>query len=232
MPRLTSLELPDLVFKRIEALASAKKTSPSKLAAQVIASFASSAEARRAIRKHRKGKTLADLGWMDDYEGHSIDDILSYSESENAYQLLCVLEESIERHWKKRPGMRTGVENIVVAVMALMREVGNGGFDQFYRNSSKRFAFFVQSALLHVGRKDAAKIALRAERALGKFEGWAKGPGIGEAFKELDEKMSRPSARRDHVLEDCDIAFDALTGLPESLLAYAREHTDGILRQS
>lgn len=222
------MALPELAFQRLVALAKARKTTPSKLAVHILADFVGSNEARRDIRKYRKGKPLTDLGWMDGYEGESVDGALTLADSENAYRVLCVLEESIERHWKKRPGMRTGVENIIAAVMALLREVNNGGFDQFYRNSSKRWAFFARSALLHIGRKDAAKIVARAGRSLGRFESGVVAPGVGGRFK--DERMSRPDPRRSRILEECDIAFQQLTGLPESLLAYARRHPNGILR--
>jgi hypothetical protein len=167
---------------------------------------------------------------MDGYEGESVDGVLSFADSGNAYDVLCALEESIGQHWKNRPGLRTGVENIIAAVMALMREVNNGGFDQFYRNSSKRWAFFARSALLHIGRRDAAKIVARAGRSLGKFESHVIAPGVGGRFKELDERMSRPDTRRSRIFEECNIAFQQLAGLPESLLAYARRHPNGILK--
>jgi hypothetical protein len=230
MRRLASLALPDLAFERLVALAKARKTTPSKLAVQILSDFAGSNEARRDIRKHRRGKPLTDLGWMDGYEGESVDGALAFADSENANHVLCALEEAIEQHCKKRPGMRTGVENIIAAVMALMREVNNGGFDQFYRNSSKRWAFFARSALVHIGRKDAAKVVARAARSLGKFESGVVAPGVGGRFKELDERMSRPDPRRSRIFEECDIAFQQLAGLPESLLAYARRHPNGILK--
>src|SRR5579863_10139191 len=163
MRKLASLSLQDLAYERLGALAKARTTTPKELAVQIITDFVGSGAARRDIRKHRQGKALTDLGWIDGYEGESVDDILAFSDSEDAYNVLCVLAGSIELHWKGSPGMRTSVETIVVAVMALTREVNNGGFDQFYRNSSKRWAFLVRSALLQIGRKDAAKIAGRAE---------------------------------------------------------------------
>ena len=95
-----------------------------------------------------------------------------------------------------------------MAVMALLREVNNGGFDQFFRNSSKRWAFFVKDALIHIGRKDAAKIAGRAVRALGVPDSAvALAPGLGESFEILDQKMRTPSARRDEIFQECDVAF-------------------------
>src|SRR5260370_19558731 len=157
--------VPELVAKRLSVLAKAKKMAPAELAAQALNEFAGSRDARRAIRAHRRGASLADLGWIDDYEGQSVDDILAFADSEDPYQLLSCLEQAIQEHWRKNPGA-TGVENIIMAVMALLREVNNGGFDQFFRNSSKRWAFFARDALVHIGREDAAKIAGRAIRAL------------------------------------------------------------------
>ena len=221
--------VPELVAKRLSVLAKAKKMTPAELAAQALNEFASSSDARRAIRAHRRGASLADLGWIDGYEGQSVDDILAFADSEDPYQLLSCLEEAIKEHRRKNPGT-TGVENTITAVMALLREVNNGGFDQFFRNSSKRWAFFVKDALIHVGREDAAKIAGRAVRALGVPDSaMALGPGAGEAFDILDQKMRTPSTKRDEIFQECDVAFCHLHKLPASLLAYARKHPGGIL---
>ena len=219
----------ELVAQRLSALAKAKKTTPTKLAAQALNELTSSHDARRAIRAHRSGASLADLRWIDGYEGQSVDDILAFADSEDPYQTLACLEEAIKEHRRKSPGT-TGVENIIMAVMALLREVNNGGFDQFFRNSSKRWAFFVKDALIHIGRKEAAKIAGRAVRALGVPDSAvALAPGLGESFDILDQKMRTPSARRDEILQECDVAFCNLHKLPASLLAYSREHPGGIL---
>jgi hypothetical protein len=222
--------VPELVAKRLSALAKAKKMAPAELAAQALNEFASSFDARRAIRAHRRGAALADLGWIDGYEGQSVDDILAFADSEDPYALLSCLDQAIQEHRRKNPGV-TGVENIIVAVMALLREVNNGGFDQFFRNSSKRWAFFVGYALVHIDRKDAAKIVRRAVRALGVPDSAVElGPGVGEAFDILDQKMSSPSPKRDVIFQECDVAFCNLPKLPASLLAYARKHPGGILR--
>ena len=220
----------ELLAQRLSALAEARNTTPEQLAAQALNEFANSPEARRDIRAHRRGASLADLGWIEGYEGQSVDDILALADSEHPYQLLSCLEEAIKEYRRKHPGT-TGVENIISAVMALLREVNNGGFDQFFRNSSKRWAFFVKDALVHIGRKDAAKIAGRAVRALGVPDAaTALGPGIGEKFEILEQKMRTPNAKRDEIFQECDVAFCNLAQLPASLLAYARKHPSGIAR--
>ena len=231
MAEIKSLQVPEIVFKRLVALAEARRTKAEELVLEALQNFTGSAEARRAIRKHRSGAALTDLGWIDGYEGQAVDDILSFAETENAYLVLSKPADSIEQHWKKVPGSRTGIENDIVAIMALLREVGNGGFDQFFRNSSKRWAFFVKSSLIRIGRPDAAKIVGRAVRALGRVSGTNLGLGLGSVFEDLDKKMSQPNPRRDGTLEECDQAYYQLKGLAESALTYARHHPNGILRR-
>jgi len=233
MVEIKSLQVPEIVFKRLVALAETRKTTAEELVIEALQDFTGSINTRRAIATHRKGTPLTDLGWIDGYEGQAVDEILSFTETENPYLVLSKLAESIEEHWKKVSGSRTGVENDIVAVMALLREVGNGGFDQFFRNSSKGWAFFVKTSLIRIGRPDAAKIVGRAVRALGRISGTnvGFGLGLGSAFEDLDRKMSQPNARRDDTLEECDQAFYQLKGLAKSALTYAQHHPNGILRR-
>jgi hypothetical protein len=151
----------------------------------------------------------------------------------DAYDRLWELEQEIERHWKKNPGMRTGTENIIVAATNVIREVNNGGFDQFFRNSSKRWAFFAGDAFLHIGRRDAAKLTRKAVRAIRLPKDLAEMfAGVGPTFDMLDQMMRKPDIRRDEIFDECDIAFQSLTGLAASVLAYAEKHPGGLLRKS
>lgn len=199
MPALAWVPLSDAAAKRLYALAKAEKISPEELAGRVIAEFTGSAKARRVVRQQATADKAAD----------------------NPYELLAKLEKPIERHWKAHPNSRTGTEGIILTAVALLREVGNGGFDQFFRNSSRRWAGFAPDAMRHIGRKDAARIAKRAVRALGKWETPA----------EFEALMNKPNPRRDEALNECDIAFYQLEGLAESVLAHARAHPDGLLRK-
>jgi hypothetical protein len=46
----------------------------------------------------------------------------------------------------------------------------------------------------------------------------ALAPGLGEQFDILDQKMRTPSATRDEIFQECDVAFCNLHKLPASLL--------------
>lgn len=225
MPSTPEVPIPELVARRLAALAEAKCMPVEDLVADALTALTSSPEARRTILVFRNGSSLADLGWVDGYDGQSVDAVLAFADSEDARELLTVLEHAIQQRWEIVPEARTGVENIVMAVMALIREVNNGGFDQFFRNSSRRWALFASDAMVHVGRRDAAKIAARALRAV-RIPKDAGSEGLWETF---DQRMNTPDARRDAVLNECDLLFWSLAGLPESLLVYARNHRDGLL---
>jgi len=98
MPEMKSLQVAEIVFKRLVALAQARSTKPEEPVIEALQNFTGSAEARRAIRKHRSGAALTDLGWIDGYEGQAVDDILSFAETENPYLVLSELADSIGRH--------------------------------------------------------------------------------------------------------------------------------------
>ncbi len=50
----------------------------------------------------------------------------------------------------------------VVSVLALQREVGNGGYDQFFRNASRRFAPAIIADLIRIGCTEIADITQTA----------------------------------------------------------------------
>ena len=68
----------------------------------------------------------------------------------------------------KREGAQslTTEERIVLAVEALEREVNNGGYDQFFVNSSREFAPLIVGALQRIGCKKTTNITQKAIEAL------------------------------------------------------------------
>ena len=62
------------------------------------------------------------------------------------------------RLWKLDFSDLTWAERVFRTVWGLKGEVDNGGFDQFYFNSSGDTAFFAPEALDAIGAKEAAKV--------------------------------------------------------------------------
>jgi hypothetical protein len=215
------LEVTDLVHARLTALASARNGNIKNIASESLATFAESPQVRREIRKARKASgnpSLADLGWLEGYAGQSMDELLSFEGSQAPERLLATAEEALRRKIKEERNW-TAPERIIVTVMTLLYEVNNGGFDQYFRNSSLSHASVIVDDLKRVGCKGTAKIAQKAIKALRASD--LKPDGIRAA-------MGKTDSRRDQTLHDCDEAFYNLNEIPDRLFAYMRENARAI----
>jgi hypothetical protein len=119
-----TVEVPEVVARRLEALGNVSGQSVDELALEALDSFAGSHASRRAIVKAwRKtatvpgtGYTLADLGWVQGYAGQTVDELLSFEGKEGFHFLLSALDEAIQEKVKATgPGKLTGVERMVLA---------------------------------------------------------------------------------------------------------------------
>lgn len=113
----------------------------------------------------------------------------------------------------------TGIERTVLSVLALNREVDNGGFDQYFFNSSRQFAPVIVADLVRIGCVELADITQRALDALNL-------PDLTVASIEIALKTE--STERTRVLNRCDIAFYNTGGVYDHLLAYVKAHKDAI----
>jgi uncharacterized protein DUF4375 len=105
--------------------------------------------------------------WLE-YSGQSTNELLSLEGKYRCDSLVLAFEEAIGQ--KAQHGGRESLtmeERIVLAVEALEREVNNGGYDQFFMNSSREFAPIIVGALRRVGCKKTATITQKAIEALG-----------------------------------------------------------------
>lgn len=227
MAKLT-LEVPDVVALRLEALAGVLGRSVEELVVEAIDVLAGSPKSRRTISKARRAAakaagtsySLVDLGWLDGYAGQSVDEALSFEGAENPYLILGMIEKAIQKKLEAEGALQmTGVMLVVLSVMALAREVNNGGFDQFLRNSSRRFAFRIVNDLVRIGCPEFADITQRAVDAL----------EIQQlTVPAIDAAMAAENVKRTRTLERCDIAFYERGELTERLFAYVKLHQDGV----
>jgi len=222
------MELPirmsEVTAKRLEALAAARGVSLESLVSANLDEFAADRKTRRTILKFRREagvKSLTDLGWLDGYTGQSIDEILSFESTERPPVLLATIEDALRRRVKERSGW-TGVERMVLSVQSLVNEVNNGGFHQFFFNSSRQHAPAITDDLRRIGCDEAANITRRAVDAL----------GLEHQTAEDIQRVIASEGSRDRLrdpLRACDEAFYALAeDIPAKLLSYVRRHADGI----
>jgi hypothetical protein len=218
-------EIRDVIVRRLEALAGTGRR-VEDLAQEALDSFVGSPKARRAILKARRsaakegGYSLADLGWLDGYAGQTVDELLLYEGTDKIHSILFALETAVnEKTTSLGPSQRTGVELIVQSVLALDREVNNGGYGQYFRNSSRMYAPAAVNHLVIIGCTEIADITQRALDSLGI-------PEISVAA--IEAAMQTENRQRDRALNRCDLAFYERKGLLESLFSYVKAHQDGI----
>jgi hypothetical protein len=106
--------------------------------------------------------------WLDGYSGESTEQLLALEGKYRIDSLVLAFEQGISQK-AEREGRQslTDEERIVLAVEGLEREVNNGGYDQFFVNSSREFAPIIVGALRRIGCKKTANITQNAIEALG-----------------------------------------------------------------
>jgi hypothetical protein len=166
-------------------------------------------------------KSQSGLGWLNGYSGQSVEQLLSLAGTYRTDSLVLVFEEAISQN-AQRDGMQslTDEERIVLAVGALEREVNNGGYHQFFVNSSREFATTVVAALQRIGCKKIATITQRAIKAL----------GISNLAPEaIEAAISHDDEPRLAKLNRCDDSYyKSAEPVAERLFAFIKAHKASI----
>jgi hypothetical protein len=165
---------------------------------------------------------MADLKWLDKYSGQSTDELIALEGEYRTDSLVCAFEQAIDQK-AARVGPRglSDEERIVLAVEALEREVNNGGYDQYFVNSSSEFAPMIVEALNRIGCREAASVTQDAISALG-----LQGPVSAEA---IADAMAEESDERDTSLHVCDDSYYERVGdLSKPLLEFIKVNRERI----
>jgi len=144
-------------------------------------------------------KSQPEPKWLDGYSGQTIDELLSLEGKYRTDSLVLAFEQAINKKAEQK-GLQTltDEERTVLAVEALEREVNNGGYHQFFLNSSRQFAPTVVRALQRIGCKKTASITQRAIKALGLAD---------ITSEEIETAMAGNDERRTAKLNRCDDAY-------------------------
>jgi hypothetical protein len=156
--------------------------------------------------------------WLDGYSGQTTDELLALADTHRADSVVIAFELALIQKADRvgLPNLRTE-ERVVLAVEAIEREVNNGGFDQLFRNASKRYAPEFVSALEAIGCQEVAEVTERAIKALR-----LTGPTTTEA---IDRVFERENERRDDRLDELDGEYLAVVGnLAPSVLSFIKAH--------
>ncbi|HTB98664.1 MAG TPA: DUF4375 domain-containing protein [Terracidiphilus sp.] len=155
------------------------------------------------------------------YSGQSSSEILALSDTHDHLSLLYAFEWGLQAKGRAIGGETSlnDEERLVLAVLALDREVSNGGFHQFFTNSSYRFAPIIAGCLRRIGCDATAAIA---ERAIAAVELPAVEPAA------IEKAIAKKNPRRDRTFEACDKEYSSLTELVDKLFAFVRAHQSKI----
>ena len=130
---------------------------------------------RESTTNSLKRSQIGNLGWLDGYWGQSLEELLALEGKYRIDSLVLVIEEGIRQKLKRHGGQApTDEERIVLAVEALEREVNNGGYDQFFTNSSQ-FVPTIVDSLQRIGCERTAMITQRAIRSTRNFRPNSRG---------------------------------------------------------
>jgi hypothetical protein len=102
--------------------------------------------------------------WFE-YDGESTEALLALRNQCRTDSLVLAFEQAIQQ--KAAVALLSREERYVLAVEGLEREVNNGGYEQFFLNSSCEFVDIVEEALRAIGCPKTAEMTRHAIRALG-----------------------------------------------------------------
>ena len=110
---------------------------------------------------------MTEMQWLEEAGDRTIEQLIQLEDTHRIDSIVLAIEAALMEKSDLTP-----TERIVLAVEAMEREVNNGGFNQFFFNSSNEYAGELVSALRQIGIPDIADIAERALRAIGARPEW------------------------------------------------------------
>jgi hypothetical protein len=144
------------------------------------------------------GERVKRTDWFIEYSGETTEELLGYPAKGQIDCLVRAFEEGIQCKSSQRSQRLTEEERVVLAVRGLEREVNNGGYDQFFRNASRKFVPIIVQSLERIGCIRTANITQRAIKAL---------RVSALTASRIAGVMQRKNEERDRELEECDQVF-------------------------
>ena len=126
-----------------------------------------------------------DLLFLDAYGGQSTDELIDMAAEYRIDSLVLAFESALDQK-----SSHTEAERVVLAVEAIEREVNNGGFLQFFVNSSLEYTKDIVAAFQHIGCPATAGLCQKAIDLLG-VEDLTDLDAIEAASFEVDDDESR-----------------------------------------
>jgi hypothetical protein len=110
---------------------------------------------------------MAERKWLEAYSGQTTDQLLALESEYRTDSLVVAFDQAINQKAAREGEQElSDAERTVLAVEALESEVNNGGYSQFFLNSSTEFAPLIVASLQRIGCPLSAQITQTAIDAL------------------------------------------------------------------
>lgn len=136
---------------------------------------------------------------------------------ENAW-LIALARSEATRFWKLEFEELTRPEQVFLCVWELESEVNNGGFDQYFSNTSGDLARHVEAALDAIGARRTRSIVRQAIDAVGREV-------LDEDREQREERLlALDDERRDHLEKIDQLYFGYPDDVTKLLYVYVQRH--------
>lgn len=95
--------------------------------------------------------------FLESYDGQSTDELISLEEQFRIDSIVLAFEAALQE--KQEP---SAAERVILSVEAIEREVNNGGFNQFFVNSSNEFTPYIVESFRSIGCPLTAELCQKA----------------------------------------------------------------------
>lgn len=112
---------------------------------------------------------MAERIWLDGYSGQTVEQLVALEGTHRIDSLVLAFEQAMDQK-AARVGMEklSVAEQTILAIEGLEREVNNGGYAQFFINSSNEYTPIIVDSLRRIGCPVTAEITQRAIDAAGR----------------------------------------------------------------
>ncbi|MFO0972931.1 MAG: DUF4375 domain-containing protein [Phycisphaerae bacterium] len=142
---------------------------------------------------------MSELPFLEGYSGETVAELLALEHTHRIDSLLLAFEAALDQKAAREGAESLTTEEVtVLAIEGLEREVNNGGYHQFFVNSSVQYAPAIVTALRRIGCPKVAAITEDAIAAL-------RLPLLSVA--EIEAVICDDDESRDEVLGACDRQF-------------------------
>jgi hypothetical protein len=155
--------------------------------------------------------------WLDRYDEQNTNELLALETEYNVASVVLAFEQALgQKSAREGQGSLSTHERVVLAIEALEREVNNGGYSQFFLNSSREYAPIIVDCLNQIG---CPRTAVNTKRAIAALHL----PEVSEGAIQVE--MEEQNDRRDKQLDECDKTyFSEPERIVERLFAYIKVH--------